>query len=95
MVLELSDEIAAAAPVRDERRLTHRMKKFTNYIGSGIAEGAFSASLRRAQSWTEFREICDRFLDTDGVFPDEPVEDGKLFCGFRELNAQQSSPSHV
>lgn len=84
-ILELSDEIAGEGTFDNETQLVHRMKKFTNYIASGIHEGALNHSLRRSSTLAEFRSICREHLDSDELFPIEPHDDGKLFCGFREL----------
>ncbi len=82
---ELGEEIRAEGDFENETSLVHRLKKFTNYISSGLSAGALNAELRRATSLSEFRKICDRHLDNDRVFPADPADDGKLFCGFREL----------
>lgn len=84
-ILELTEEIAATGDFENDTQLVHRMKKFTNYIASGIAEGELNYELRRSTSVAEFRAICRDYLDSDDPFPDEPHDDGKLFCGFREL----------
>lgn len=82
---ELADEIATDAAVESDIKLVHRMKKFSNYIASGIAGGEFQEQLRRAQSMGEFRRVCQDYLDSDAPMPSDPFDDGKLFCGFREL----------
>ena len=84
-ILELSDEISREEEFDNDTQLVHRMKKFTNYIASGIHEGALSHSLRRCTTLTDFQKICREHLKTDELFPIEPPDDGKLFCGFREL----------
>lgn len=82
---ELAGEIAIEGDFKSETPLVHRLKKFTNYISSGISDGAFSAELRRATTLQEFHAICTSHLSSDEVLPGDPHEDGKLFCGFREL----------
>ena len=84
-VLELADEIATAGNFANGTGLVHRMKKFTNYIASGIHDGELNYHLRRSTSWKDFQQLCREHLDNDEPFPDEPHDDGKLFCGFREL----------
>lgn len=84
-LLELQDEIEAEGEFENETQVINRLKKFTNYISSGIAEGAFNQALRRATNKAEFRELCSRYLESDDPFPTNPTDDGKLFCGFQEL----------
>lgn len=84
-LFELKDEIQSAGEFASPADLVHRMKKFTNYIASGIHDGAFNYALRRSNTLPHFEEICDEHLSSDEAFPDYPEEDGKLFCGFREL----------
>lgn len=84
-LIELGEEIQEEGDFDNETQLVHRLKKFTNYIASGIGEGQLNEELRRATSLREFRASCDRYLDGDLPFPADPADDGKLFCGFREL----------
>jgi len=89
-VAMLYEEVAASGPSRASRSLceaahVHRMKKFMNYIASGIGEGRFQHEIRRASTGAEFWKICDRFLLTDAPLPGEPTADGRLFCGFESL----------
>ncbi len=86
-IFELRDEIRASGEFDSDTHLVHRIKKFTNYIASGIHGGEFNYALRRANSLTVFEEICDEHLSSDEVFPEYPEDDGKLFCGFKELVA--------
>ena len=89
-LLELTEEIAAEAAIECDTKLVHRMKKFANYISSGIHDGVFNDQLRRAGSIEKFRAICRNHLSSDDTMPAEPHEDGKLFCGFRELVGEES-----
>jgi tRNA-dihydrouridine synthase len=82
---ELADEVANEGRFDREIDLVNRLKKFTNYIASGISGGAFAQELRRATSLADFEQSCQTHLDRDEPFPAEPDEDGTLFCGFREL----------
>ncbi len=82
---ELADEVASEGRFDREIDLVNRLKKFTNYIASGISGGAFAQELRRATSLSDFSRSCQTHLDRDEPFPAEPDEDGTLFCGFREL----------
>lgn len=86
-LLELSTEVEAEGDFDSERALVNRLKKFTNYISSGLAGGELNRELRRATSREEFLEISHRYLDREEPFPSHPEDDGKLFCGFRELAA--------
>jgi tRNA-dihydrouridine synthase len=82
---ELADEIASEGRFDREVDLVNRLKKFTNYIASGISGGVFAQELRRATSRSGFARSCQAHLDRDEPFPAEPDEDGTLFCGFRKL----------
>ncbi len=84
-VEDLYEEVAKTAWNFEERKHVQRMKKFMNYIASGISEGEFSLEIRRVQSADEFWAVCHRHLGGSQLLPDEPTADGKLFCGFREL----------
>lgn len=84
---ELMDELATEGDFPGESQLVNRMKKFANYAAIGLAEGALGRALRRAATPTEFLGLCDEFLSSDEPVPEEPEEDGKLFCGTRELAA--------
>lgn len=84
-LLELIDEMERGENIPEGTRLVHRMKKFTNYIASGLDGGEFQDRLRRARSLDEFLGICRDHLDCNTVLPHEPEEDGTLFCGFRQL----------
>lgn len=86
-ILELADEVRSEGRYDREIDLVNRLKKFTNYIASGIADGAFVSELRRAASLDEFRRSCQTHLNSDEEFPSEPREDGTLFCGFGPLFA--------
>jgi len=84
-LMELREEVQAHGDFDNETQVVNRLKKFTNYIASGIADGALNDELRRATTLQEFEESCDRYLENDFVFPEAPVDDGKLFCGFDAL----------
>ncbi len=85
-ILELTDEIFAEGEFERENQVVNRMKKFTNYIASGIEGGDLTNELRRATTLHGFRESCRKYLDSDERFPEEPGEDGTIFCGIRELS---------
>lgn len=60
-----------------EARVAARMKKFLNFIGTGVdAEGAFLHAVRRAESPTEIFKISEKFLLAGTLaetpFPPEP-----------------------
>ncbi|MEO0414339.1 MAG: tRNA-dihydrouridine synthase family protein, partial [Verrucomicrobiota bacterium] len=78
-------EIAREESEYIEKLHVQRMKKFTNYITSGIGDGSFGQQMRRVTSEAEFREICEAHLAADTPAPTSPYADGKLFCGFSEL----------
>lgn len=82
---ELQDEIEAEGEFENETQLVNRLKKFTNYISSGIAGGKFNQALRRTTTKAAFSDLCSRYLNKDEPFPATPTDDGKLFCGFQEL----------
>lgn len=82
---ELADEVGSEGRFHREIDLVNRLKKFTNYIASGISGGAFAQELRRATSLSGFARSCQTHLDRDDLFPAEPDEDGTLFFGFRGL----------
>ncbi len=82
---ELLEEVRAEGSFPREIDLVNRMKKFTNYIASGLSGGEFVQELRRATSLAEFRRSCQTHLDRGDSFPAEPEEDGTLFRGFRVL----------
>jgi len=84
-IFELRDEFQASGQFDNDTQLVHRIKKFTNYITSGIHDGGLSYALRRSNTLTRFEEVCDEHLSSDELFPEYPEEDGKLFCGFKEL----------
>lgn len=67
----VSDETVSAA------RIAARMKKFLNFIGTGVdADGAFLHAVRRAESPTEIFKISEKFLLagtlSETPFPPEP-----------------------
>jgi len=82
---ELSEEVRLAGAFTEETPLVHRLKKFTNYITIGLADGVFSQELRRTVTLDQFHGICRQYLDRDELFPEEPIDDGSLFCGFAAL----------
>ncbi|MEX2581347.1 MAG: tRNA-dihydrouridine synthase family protein [Verrucomicrobiales bacterium] len=84
-ILELTKEVDREGNFHGPAQLVHRMKKFTNYIASGLGGGALNERLRRATTRQEFESACRDGLSSDDPFPEEPVEDRKLFCGFRDL----------
>lgn len=74
-VRELETCVANAAET--PARVAARMKKFLNFIGTGVdAEGAFLHAVRRAESPTEIFKISEKFLLAGTLaerkFPDEP-----------------------
>lgn len=87
-LLELTSEICSEGNFDQETQIVNRMKKFTNYIACGIADGALNHELRRATTLTGFREICRSYLDNTDPFSDDPREDGTIFCGSRSLIAE-------
>lgn len=88
---ELVEEVRSEGSFAREIDLVNRMKKFTNYIASGLSGGDFVLELRRTTTLDDFRKSCQRHLDRDDPFPAEPAEDGTLFRGFRELAAAGAS----
>lgn len=84
---ELTDEVAAEGDFGDKGQLANRMKKFANYIAIGVAGGELVDKLRRTRDHDEFLSISREYLTGSELFPEEPEEDGKLFCGAGELLA--------
>jgi tRNA-dihydrouridine synthase C len=82
---ELLEEVEAEGDFETDSQLVNRMKKFANYIASGLLGGALAEQLRRATSRGEFLRITRDLLDSNEAFPMDPVEDGKLFCGGNAL----------
>lgn len=70
-------ETCVAQPGDRPERVAARMKKFLNFIGTGIdADGAFLYAARRAGTPEEIFKIAEQFLLLDGnaekAFPPEP-----------------------
>lgn len=84
-LLDLTEEVRSDGRFPREIDLVNRLKKFTNYIASGLSGGRLAEELRRAVDLAGFRRICDAHLDRDESFPAVPEEDGTLFRGFRAL----------
>lgn len=82
---ELTEEVSREGDFEKESQIVNRMKKFTNYIASGISGGALNGELRRATTLADYEASCQRHLDNDELFAEEPGEDGTLFCGIHEL----------
>ncbi len=82
---ELTGEVIDHGHFEKESQIVNRMKKFTNYIASGISGGTLNKELRRATTLAEYDSACRQHLENDDWFPVEPAEDGTLFCGIREL----------
>jgi len=54
-----------------ERHQVAKMKKYMNFIVQGVDENErFGHEIRRVSTELEFFQICDRFLDRDGLFED-------------------------
>lgn len=84
-LFELAEEVERLGDFPGETSLVNRLKKFTNYIASGLDGGILQDRLRRTRSRSEFDSICREHLGTDEELQHEPVEDGTLFCGFGAL----------
>jgi len=56
-----------------EAAQVQRMKKFTNFIGDGLA-GNFLHDIRRVATTADFWRVCERALDHDETLPLEPAE---------------------
>lgn len=87
-IAELTEEMQSEGDFPSEAALVNRMKKFTNYITLGLFGNELNAKLRRATSLSAFQSICREYLESDEEFPEEPIDDGKLFCGFKELRSR-------
>ncbi len=55
-----------------ESAQVQRMKKFTNFIGEGIA-GSFLHDIRRVETTADFWRVCDEFLDHSQPLTLEPI----------------------
>jgi len=84
-ITDLYEAIAGTVINFHEKGHVQRMKKFMNYIGSGISNGEFIDQIRRTTTPEEFWSVCDQHLDSDKLMPINPSDDGKLFCGFGVL----------
>jgi tRNA-dihydrouridine synthase B len=57
---------AVCSPAARESAQVKRLKKFLNYIGTGVDEdGQFLHQIRRADTRAEFLRVCETFLDHD------------------------------
>lgn len=70
-------ESCVSQPGDKPERIAARMKKFLNFIGTGVdSEGAFLHAVRRAGTPAEILVIAEKFLFTgncaENFFPDEP-----------------------
>ena len=70
---------ATCQPDQDGQYRIHHMKKFLNFVGTGVdVDGQFLHDMRRASSKDELDIICDRHLIQNGraeqFFPDEPIK---------------------
>ena len=81
---ELYQEIARERFKFNELAHIQSMKKTLAYISHGL-EGAFEHEIRRVNTPEEFFSVCSGHLDRDGLLPEKPPGDSKLFCGFDGL----------
>lgn len=84
-VQELYEGIAATSLKYSHKGHVQRMKKFMNYIASGISGGEFTHEIRRASTPEDFWKICDAHLSSDELLDAAPHSDGRVFCGFEAL----------
>ena len=84
-ITELYETVADTAQKYNDRGHVQRMKKFMNYIASGISGGEFTHDIRRVSTPEEFWQVCDRHLDSGEIMEAKPESDGKVFCGFETL----------
>ena len=84
-ISDLYEAVAATSTKFHEKGHVTRMKKFMNYISSGISDGQFTDEIRRAVTPADFWEVCDRHLDSPEKMAADPFADGRLFCGFEVL----------
>lgn len=83
-VVELYHELAKESKVFVEKHHVQRMKKTMMYIVQGLGE-VMEHDMRRIQTEEEFFALCHQQLDHEGLLPDVPPEQSKLFCGFQSL----------
>jgi tRNA-dihydrouridine synthase C len=81
---DLYAELARESKEFHEIHHIQRMKKTMLYIVQGLGD-EFEQAMRRMRTEAEFFDLCRSALDHDGLLPDVPPEQSKLFCGFTEL----------
>lgn len=78
---------AVCAPNIPESSQVQKMKKYMNFIGSGVEPtGHFLHQIRRCHSRNDFFTICREFLDHDHPLPLEPFPENRI------LNPSSSPP---
>jgi nifR3 family TIM-barrel protein len=69
-------------PTMQEIHRVSKIKKYLHFIAQGVdPEGAFLDQIKRVQTEKEFFQICDRFLNSDELFTDEPTSAGLINSG--------------
>lgn len=64
-----------AQPWMAEKAAVNKLKKHLNFIGQGVdPEGKFLYEARRAQSEAQLEDICNRHLQKEAFFADQPFE---------------------
>ncbi len=81
---DLYAELARESKEFHEVHHIQRMKKTMLYIVQGLGD-EFEQSMRRMKTEEEFFSLCRGALQHDGLLPDVPPEQSKLFCGFHAL----------
>ena len=72
----------AEDPTATDLQHTTMMKRYMNFIATGLSEGeALLNGIRRATGSREFFELCEEHLDNDAPMPDEPPVTSAVFAG--------------
>lgn len=72
----------AEDPAATDLQHTTMMKRYMNFIATGLSEGdVLLNGIRRATSSREFFDLCEAHLDSDAPMPDEPPLTSPIFAG--------------
>src|SRR5260370_2215427 len=64
---------AVSSPEASEFSQVQKMKKYMNYLGTGVEPSEqFLHQIRRVSTKADFFRVCQDFLDHDGPMPLEP-----------------------
>ena len=80
----LYDEIATQQTRFDERKHIQHMKKYLVYIVQGL-DPDFDHRIRRVRTASDFKSVCNTFLNHSEIVPQLPPNNTNIFCGFESL----------